>query len=113
MNAGSPDGVSLGDRVVLERGKVHVGQGSEQLGRARTLDGDQRRAQRCVIHGRVVTAQPFAERLDDRHSVRGVGHDHEAVVGDAIDDEVVDDPAVVRDDHAVVGSAGRRAGSDR
>ena len=94
--------VALGDGVVLERGQVDVRQRPEQLRRTRALDGDERRPQRSIVERRVVAGQPLAQLVDDDLAVRRVGHDHEAVRGDAVDDQVVDDPAVGRADHAVV-----------
>ena len=49
--------------------------------------------------------EPLAQRVRDRLAVGRVGHDQEALVGDAVDDQVVDDPAVVGADHAVVRAA--------
>ena len=74
--------------------------------------------------------QPLGQGVRDDRGVARVGHDHEPVLGQPIDDEVVDDPAVggtdhrvvrppdgerrrVRDDAAGEGLAGRRALHDQ
>ncbi len=97
--------MSLGDRVVAQAGELDVSQRSEDLGRARALNGDQRSPQRSVVERRVMAHEAFAQCGRDRFPVRRVGHDHEALVGDPIDDQVVDDPAVIGADHAVLRAA--------
>ncbi len=51
-----------------------------------------------------MAGQPLAQRLRDGLAIGGVGHDHEALGGHAVDDQVVDDAAVGGADHAVVGA---------
>ena len=48
-------------------------------------------------------SEPLGERIGDDRRVAGVGHDQEPRLGQPVDDQVVDDPAVRRADHRVVG----------
>ena len=108
--------MAAGDGVVLERRQVDIGQRLEQLRGPRALDGDERRAQRRVVEGGVVAREPLAQRGRDGFAIGRVGHDHEALTGDAVDDQVVDDAAVVGADHRVVRAAfgqARRVADDR
>ena len=54
--------------------------------------------------------EPLRQRVRDGSRVRGVGDDHEPVLGQAVDDEVVEDPAVRGADHRVVGTPDRERG---
>ncbi len=53
---------------------------------------------------------PLGEQVADQGSVAGVGHDQEPLLGQAVDDQVIEDPAVRGADHRVVGPADREAG---
>ncbi len=106
----------LGGGVVAQRRQVDVGQRPEDLGRARTLDGQQAGRQRPVVEDRLEALESLGEGVGDDRRVAGVGDDQEAVLAEAVDDQVVDDPAVGRADHRVVGATdgqARRVGDER
>ena len=58
-------GMALGDGVVAQAAQVHVGQRLEQLRGARTLDGDERGAQRGVVDGGVVAGEAGVQLARD------------------------------------------------
>ena len=70
---------------------------------------DEARRERMVVEDGARARQPFGQGVGDDGRVARVGHDHEPVVGEAIDDEVVEDPAVGGHDHRVLGPADRQA----
>ena len=106
----------LGGGVVAQRRQVDVGQRPEDLGGAWTLDGQQPGRQRPVVEDRLEALESLGEGVGDDRGVAGVGDDQEAVLAQAIDDQVVDDPAVGGAHHRVVGATdgqARRVGDER
>ncbi len=115
-SAGIPATVALRDAVVADGVEVEVGEGSEDVERARTLDRHEPGRERPVVEDGAEPRQPLRERVGDDPRVRRVRDDHEPVVGEAVDDEVVEDPPVGRADHRVVRAPdgeGGRVGDER
>ncbi len=107
---------ALGGRVVAQAGQVDVGQRGEDLDRARALDGEQAGRQRSVVEDGLEALQPLGQRVRHDGRIARVGDDQEARLAQAVDDEVVDDPAVGRADHRVLGAPdgqARRIGHER
>ena len=74
------------------------------------LDGDQRIVIRPVKDGGLATFGPRGELGGDGRRVRGVRDDQEVVGAKPVDDQVVDDAAVLVGDHRVPGPAGADSG---
>ena len=79
---------------------------AEQLGGARALRGDERGALGPILHGRVEVAVPAqrVQAVEHGPMVGRIADDQVAVIG-AVDDQVVDDPAVGVAQHRVLGLA--------
>ena len=86
---------ALGDRVVAQarRGRRRSAARRTSIG-PRALDGEQPGRQRAVVEHRLERDEALGERVGDDRGVAGVGDDQEPRVGQAVDDQVVDDPAV-------------------
>ena len=107
---------ALGDPVVADRRQVELRQRSEDVERARPLDRDEPGREGAVVEDGAEALEPLGERVRHDPRVRRVGDDHEPVLGQAVDDQVVEDPAVGGADHRVVRPAhgeGRRVGHER
>ena len=100
----------LGDPVVADPGEVEVGQRGEDLHRPGTLDGDERGGQRAVVEDRPERLDPLGEQVADERGVARVGDDEEALLGEPVDDQVVEDPAVRGADHRILGPADGQPG---
>ena len=87
------------------RREVEVGERPEDVEAARALDRDEAGRERAVVEDRLEAVEPLGERVRHDLRVRGVRDDHEPVLGQAVHDEVVDDPAVRGADHRVVRAA--------
>ena len=111
-----PGDGALGGGVVAQAGQVDVGQRGEDLDRPRALDGKQAGRQRPVVEDRLEALEAFGQRVRHDRRVARVGDDQEAGLAEAVDDQVVDDPAVGRADHRVLGAPdgqARRIGHER
>lgn len=87
-----------GARVVAEvderRGDVGDAPGRlDDLARGRPLHGDERRVVGLVLEFGLEAADAIGERAGDGIPVPGVGDHEEAVVGEAVDDHIVNDAA--------------------
>ena len=99
-----PGDRALGRRVVAQAGQVDVGQRGEDLDRPRALDGEQAGRQRSIVEDGLEALEALGQRVRHDGRVARVGDDQEAGLAEAVDDEVVDDPAVGRADHRVLGA---------
>ena len=95
----------LADRVVAQIGDRNVRQRRQDRQRQRALDGHQGGRQGAVVQDDVEALDAFREGVAHRRRVRGVGDDHEPLLAEAIDDQVVEDAAVREADHRVVRAA--------
>ena len=102
-----PGDLALRDGVVAERPEVDSSQRTQRVDRSRPLDRDQSHGERPVVEDRGRAAQALRQGVRHDGRVAGVGDDEEPLVGQAVDDEVVDDAAVRGADHRVVGSTDR------
>ena len=102
-----PGHLALRDGVVAQGRQVDPGQRGEDRDGPRPLDGQQAGRERAVVEDRPEAGQALGERIRDDGRIAGVGDDQEPLLGQAIDDEVVDDAAVGRHDHRVVGAPDR------
>ena len=112
-----PATVALGDPVVADRARgrgsvsgprISIERGPWTATRPVARERSSRTAREAV--------EPLGQRVRDDPRVRRVGDDHEPVLGEAVDDQVVDDPAVRGADHRVVGTPDgerRRIGDQR
>ena len=78
---------------------------------------DERRRQRAVVEDRLEASEPLGERVaDDAGALPALATTRKRSSAEAVDDQVVEDPAVRGDDHRVVGAAvgeRRRVGHER
>ena len=88
--------------VVGQGGGVVAKQRLQHLERTRALDRNQRERFRIVGQLYVEVALAGLKRGPHGGGVRGVGHDHEVVLAEAVGDQVVQDAAVLGDDHGVL-----------
>ena len=97
--------VPLCDGVVAEPVHGYIREGSEHAGRPRALDRDETHRQGPVVQDRPTALQSLGQGIAHGDSVAGVGHDHESLLAEPVDDEVVEDAALGEEDHRVVGSS--------
>ena len=103
-----PATVPVGDAVVAQRAP-----GRHRYAAARTSTergpwiGDEAGRERLVVEHGPRTVEPLGQRIGHDLRIRRVGDDHEPVLGEPVDDQVVEDAAVGRADHRVVGAADR------
>ena len=83
--------------------------GAEDGRRGGSLDRQQAGGQRAVVEDRPRAVEPLGQRVRHDRGVARVGDDEEARLAEPVDDEVVDDPAVVGADHRIVGAPDREA----
>ena len=95
---------ALGGRVVAQGGEVDIGQRGEDLDRSRALNGEQAGRQRSVVEDGLEALETLGERVGHDRGVARVGDDEEAGLGQAVDDEIIDDAAVRRADHRILGA---------
>ncbi len=100
----------LAGRVVAQPGDVDVGQRRDDLDGTRALDGEQPGRQRPVVKDRLEPLEAPGQRIRHDRRIAGVGDHQEAGLAQSVDDEVVDDPAIRRAHHRVVGAADGQAG---
>ncbi len=115
-----PGHASLRDPVVVDRSQVEVGERGQDPRRLGTLDGDEGGRQRPVVEDCATGREALGEGVGDDGRVGRVGDDEEPILRQAIDDEVVEDPAVGSTDHRVVRASdiegarlGRHGGGQR
>ncbi len=92
--------------VVLQAVEVRVGEGLQDPRGLRALYGEQRVGVPVVAHLGVEAGGTFHQRVQDHLGVGGVGDDHVLLLGQPVDDQVVEDAAVGLADHGVAGAAG-------
>ena len=96
---------TLADRVVAQRAEIHIREWLDDVDGSRTLDGAQGHRQRAIVQNGPEPREALDEGVAHDMSIRGIGDDEEPLLGEPVDDEVVDDPAVLGADHRVVGPA--------
>ncbi len=92
-------------RVVLQPVQVGVGDRLQDVRGGGALDGEQRVRVPVVTHLGVEAGDALGEGVQDGLGVARVGDDHVLGLAQAVDDQVVQDAAVLGDDHGVAGAA--------
>ena len=98
---GYPGEGALVDRVVLQLRYLEVGELRDDRGSGGSLDGDQRPVLRGVPQLGVEALDPLPEGVEDGGHVAGVGDDQEPLLGEPVDDQVVEDAAALVAQHRV------------
>ena len=99
-----PATTALGDRVVAEGAEVDVRERSERSPAAAgpwmaTSDVASERSSRTALRA----VEAGCQLVRDDRGVPGVGDDEETLLGEPVDDEIVDDPAIRGAQHRVLG----------
>lgn len=97
--------------VVLQAVQIGVGERREDARGLGALHGEQRVGVPVVAHLGVEPGRPLGQRVQDDLGVGGVGDDHVLGLFEPIDDQVVQDAAVLAADHGVARPA-RLHGAD-